>query len=189
MADRSYNSFNQTQMIVHTDGSCYWKDRRMGIGIALFQDEESHFPFREESITIPGEGSSNEAEYHAVIQALMIIIKDYDYAHFHTIKINTDSQLIYNQIVGDWHCPSKNLQPLLNEVWRLIKEIKKPLILFNWCPRENEHQKIVDKLSKKSNPYFNEGVKTRASYGFRRDSKLYRNRSRNASPYRGSRNG
>ena len=142
-------------MIVHTDGSCYHLDKRMGVGIAFFQDE-SYSPFREEAITIAGLGTSNMAEYHAIIQALMIIIKDYDYTIYHTIRIYTDSQLIYNQIIGDYHCTGKQLQLLLDEVWRLIIEIKKPLILFSWCPRETPRQKLVDVLSKKSNPYFQE---------------------------------
>jgi|SRR5674476_23412 len=151
-------------MIVHCDGSCYWKDRRMGVGIAFFQDDESYLPFREEAITIHeiasitrgSGGSSNEAEYHAIIQALIIILKDYDYAHFHTIRINTDSQLIFNQVIGDWQCRQNNLKPLLDEVWRLINEVKKPAILFSWVPRTDERQKQVDKLSKIANPYFNE---------------------------------
>ena len=85
----------------------------------------------------------------------MIIIKDYN-CDSRTIRINTDSQLIYNQIIGDWNCNQENLKLLLEEVWRLVKEIKKPLILFNWCPRETPMQQIVDKLSKEANPYFKE---------------------------------
>jgi ribonuclease HI len=143
-------------MIVHCDGSCYWKDGRMGVGIAFFKDENAYFPFREESITIIGKGTSNQAEYHAVIQALQIIGKDYDYGIYKTITINTDSQLIFSQITGEYICMSKILRPLLKEVWRLTEEIKKPLILFNWVSREDERQKQVDKLSKQSNPYFSE---------------------------------
>jgi ribonuclease HI len=148
-------------MIVHCDGSCYWQDKRMGVGIAFFQDEESRFPFREEAITIIGLGSSNEAEYHAVIQALIIIIKDYDYTHFRRITINTDSQLIFSQITGEWQCRNEKLLSMLHEVWRLLGLIKKPLILFNWVPRTDERQKQVDILSKRANPFFNEIFKSR----------------------------
>jgi hypothetical protein len=49
---------------------------------------------------------------------------------------------------------------LLENVWILVKEIKKPLILFNWVPRTNERQQIADKLSKQANPYYNERVKS-----------------------------
>lgn len=145
-------------MIIHCDGSCFWKDKRMGVGIAFFQKYD-YIPFRKESITISGLGSSNEAEYHAIIHALMIIIKDYDVPGRHTIRIHTDSQLIHNQIVGEWECRTYNLKLLLDEVWRLVMEIKRPLILFNWCPRTDERQRIVDKLSKLANPYFQEQEK------------------------------
>jgi ribonuclease HI len=140
-------------MIVHTDGSCYWKDGHMGTGIAFFGDED-YIPFREEAITILWLGTSNAAEYHAVIQALMIILKDYDLPNIHCIHIYTDSQLIYNQIIGEWLCIPESLKLLLAEVWRLIREIKKPLILFHWVSREDERQKQVDVLSKRANPYF-----------------------------------
>ena len=151
-------------MVIHCDGSCYHKDKRMGVGIAFFE-EDSNIPFREESITIVGEaqsyngsgGSSNEAEYYAIINALQIIGKDYESSEY--ISIYTDSQLIYNQIIGDWRCNNAHLKSLLNEVLRLVGELKKvPLMLFYWCPRENERQQIADKLSKEANPYFNEKV-------------------------------
>lgn len=148
------SSNNQKDMIIHCDGSCYYKDKHMGVGIAFFEDN-AFFPFREEAITILGLGTSNEAEYHAIIQALLIILGVYDFLPIKTIRINSDSQLIINQITGEWQCRNKKLTPLLDEVWRLVREIKKPLILFNWVPRTNEKQQIVDALSKKANPYYN----------------------------------
>lgn len=126
----------------------------MGVGVAFFEDD-NYIPFREEAITILGLGTSNEAEYHAVIQALLIILTDYDLPNIHCIHIYTDSQLIYNQIIGEWLCIPKNLKVLLAEVWRLVREVKKPLILFHWISRTDERQKIVDVLSKRANPYFN----------------------------------
>lgn len=127
----------------------------MGVGIAFFKDNFTYTPFREEAITISGLGSSNEAEYQAIIHALMIVIKNYDYNIYHTIRINSDSQLIISQITGEFQCRNKKLISLLEEVWKLVKEIKKPLILFNWVSREDERQKQVDKLSKLGNPYYN----------------------------------
>ena len=150
-------------MIVHTDGSCYWRDGHMGTGIAFFEDDTT--PFREEAITILGLGTSNAAEYHAVINALLIILKDYDLPSIYSIHIYTDSQLIYNQIIGEWLCNPKDLKVLLAEVWRLVGEIKKPLILFHWVPRENERQKIVDVLSKQANTYFQNDSRPKGKTG------------------------
>jgi ribonuclease HI len=138
-------------MIIHTDGSCAAHDKRMGVGVALFEDN-SDTPFREESITIHGLGTSNMAEYHGIIQALLIILKEYN-DHQIQIIINTDSMLIYSQIVGDWRCDNIPMQALLDEVWRLYSKIDIPNVLFHWVPREMPRQKIVDKLSKNANPY------------------------------------
>jgi ribonuclease HI len=151
-------------MIIHTDGSCYARDKRMGVGVALFEDD-SLLPFREEAITISGLGSSNEAEYHGIIHALLIILKEYNDKQIQII-INTDSQLICNQITGEWLCNNRDLRILLNEVLRLYDKIDIPRVLFNWVPRTNERQKIVDRLSKQANLYFqekHERVKSRSS--------------------------
>lgn len=139
-------------MIVHTDGSCYWKDKRMGVGIAFFNDNETT-PFREESITISGLGSSNEAEYNAIIHALCIIQDDYNDRQ-EQIIINSDSQVVVLQITGKWRCMNNNLQPLFKEVLNQYERIDIPSVLFGWVPRTDPRQKIVDKLSKNANPYF-----------------------------------
>jgi ribonuclease HI len=145
-------------MIIHCDGSCYAKDRRMGVGIAFFSDD-SDTPFKEEAITILGLGSSNEAEYHAIIHALIIILKEFNDRQ-EQIIINSDSQLTIFQITGTWQCNQRNLRILLNEALRLYDKIDIPRVLFNWCPRETSRQKIVDKLSKRANPYFKEKYET-----------------------------
>jgi ribonuclease HI len=150
-------------MIVHCDGSCYSHDKRMGTGIAFFEND-SDTPFREEAITILGLGSSNEAEYQAIIHALMIIIKDYNDKQ-EQIVINSDSQLTIYQITGMWNCNQKKLQVLLKEALRLYDRIDIPRVLFNWVPRKHLKQRIVDKLSKQSNPYFNEKITRRAATG------------------------
>lgn len=139
-------------MVVHTDGSCYYKDGQMGVGIAFFEDE-ADIPFREEAITIAGLGTSNEAEYHAITQALYMILSDYN-TRQECITINSDSQLVINQITGVWRCTNETLQPFFKEVLRLYDHIDIPRVLFNWVPRENPRQKIVDGLSKRANPYF-----------------------------------
>jgi ribonuclease HI len=131
----------------------------MGVGIAFFRDD-TYTPFREEAITLMDKGSSNEAEYYAIIHALQIICNIYDLPEIHKITINTDSQLVFNQITREWQTRNPKLQMLLENVWILVKEIKKPLILFNWVPRTNERQQIADKLSKQANPYYNERVKS-----------------------------
>jgi ribonuclease HI len=140
-------------MIIHCDGSCFWRDKRMGVGIAFFEDN-SPTPFREEPITILGLGSSNVAEYHAIINALRIIITSYNDRQ-EQIIINSDSQVVIYQITGQWRCNEKLIE-LNKEVMRLYNQIDIPRVLFNWCPRINDRQKVVDRLSKQANPYYQE---------------------------------
>ena len=141
-------------MIVHTDGSCYHGDKRMGVGIAFFEDD-SYTPFMKDAITILGRGTSNEAEYHAIIQALMIILTSFD-TQQECITINSDSQIVIMQITGEWECRNEGLKPLLKEALRLYSCIDIPRVLFGWVPREDIRQKQVDVLSKIANPYFSE---------------------------------
>ena len=144
-------------MIVHTDGSCYWKDGNMGVGIAFFEDN-SDTPFMKDAITIAGLGTSNEAEYHAIRQALLIILSSFN-TEQECITINSDSQIVIMQITGEWQCRNEKLQPLLKEVLRLYHHIDIPRVLFNWVPREHPRQKQVDQLSKEANPYFKNKLK------------------------------
>lgn len=141
-------------MIIHCDGSCYARDKRMGVGIAFFEDD-SLIPFREEAITIHGLGTSNIAEYHAIINALRIILRDFNDRQ-ECITINSDSQVAIFQITGEWTCTHIKLLELKDEVLRLYDMIDIPRVLFNWIPRTNKRQKIVDKLSKSANPYYYE---------------------------------
>jgi len=146
-------------MIVHCDGSCYWKDRRMGVGIAFFEDE-NYSPFKEEAIAIIGLGSSNEAEYHAILQALYVIINmSYLFPKNCEFLICSDSEIVTHQITGYYRCNKETLQKYLKEVLSLVIIIEKNHIVnFQWIPRTDKRQQIVDVLSKKANPYFNERI-------------------------------
>jgi ribonuclease HI len=137
-------------LTIHCDGSCYHLDGRMGLGIAWFKDD-SEEPFYSQAISkCDRKGSSNEAEYLAIINALHQLRRPnllWDEIHLYS-----DSQLVINQINGDWLCKGENLQELLDAVDKLLDKI--PPIKFHWCPRCLPRQKVADKLSKKANPYF-----------------------------------
>ena len=140
-----------SKLYIHTDGSCYHKDGRMGLGMACFLDD-SLKPFYTKGINKHQKlGTNNEAEYLAVINALIELNRvRYDADE---IFIYTDSQLVVNQINGVYLIKEDRLQQLCTEVHRLLKD--NPIkITFIWCPRQNPRQKIADKLSKKANPYF-----------------------------------
>jgi len=139
-------------LAIHCDGSCYHLDGRMGIRIAFFKDNEEE-PFYVKGINKHDQrGTSNEAEYLAVINALLRLSANYK--TWEEITIYSDSEVIINQINGMYAVHRKTLKPLHDEVKRLIKGIPRRYIFFEWVPRTHPRQKIVDKISKANNPYF-----------------------------------
>jgi ribonuclease HI len=140
-----------SKLIIHTDGSCYHIDGRMGLGIAFFEDDDPVPIFTMGINKHERLGTNNEAEYLAVINALHELCRP-TIGSWDEITIYSDSQIVINQIKGTWTVRGENLIPLNNNVYSLLSKL--PPIKFEWCPRTHPRQKLVDKLSKKSNPYF-----------------------------------
>jgi ribonuclease HI len=138
------------RLTIHCDGSCYASDGRMGLGYAFFEDDEEK-PFYSQAINKHERlGTSNEAEYLAVINALHKLRRP-GTEQWTEIFLYSDSQLIISQITGLWRVNDEHLSSLHNDVHRLLKSL--PPIIFRWCPRETARQKLVDELSKKGNSY------------------------------------
>lgn len=152
------------RLTIHCDGSCYYKDGRMGLGIAWFEGDEE-IPFYTQSINKHERlGTSNEAEYLAIINALHSLRRPA--LDWENIIIYSDSEIVIKQILGLYEVRGENLKNLWLDVQRLLKHL--PQIEFKWCPRSLPRQQIVDRLSKKGNNYFiektkNERVKRRTA--------------------------
>lgn len=154
---------------IHCDGSCYHKDKRMGLGYAWFEDDKPD-PVRHRIINKHDKlGTSNQAEYLAIINALVSLFK-IDTHVYKEILILSDSEVVIKQIIGDFRVTNRELKELHTEVHRLLKTlILKGYVevYFDWVSREHPRQRIVDKLSKKGNPYFinkkDERVKRRST--------------------------
>lgn len=86
--------------------------------------------------------SNNVAEYKAVYLALKWLINNRKESK---LLINSDSQLIINQLTGVWNCAEPHLQVLRNEVLLLSRQFKS--VVFSWIPREQN--KLADFLSKR----------------------------------------
>jgi ribonuclease HI len=70
--------------------------------------------------SLPQGTTSNEAEYHAIIQGIQ-------YAHseqYELIEIRSDSKLIINQITGAWHVRTPNLLPLCHKARQLLGDVR-----------------------------------------------------------------
>jgi ribonuclease HI len=144
------------KLTVHCDGSCYHLDGRMGLGFAFFENDDP-IPIFSKGINKHEKlGTNNEAEYLAVINALHELHRP-SIGSWDEITICSDSQIVINQIKNVWRVQDKNLISLSLEVNKLLNTL--PSIQFEWVPRINLRQKLVDKISKQNNPYFIEKKK------------------------------
>lgn len=95
-----------------------------------------------------GEGSNNQAEYQALIFALKILkdkLRVWSVKTDTEIFIKTDSELLFNQVMGSYKVKDWSLRKLYAQVLHLIKEI--PQFKMVLIPREEN--RTCDKLAKR----------------------------------------
>ena len=68
-------------------------------------------------VSLPQGTTSNEAEYHAIIQGIQYAQSE----GYELVEIRSDSKLIINQLIGAWHIRMPNLLPLYNKARRLLR--------------------------------------------------------------------
>ena len=84
---------------------------------------------------LPSDYTSNQAEYHAVLNALRVAT----YLEYTgVLVIQSDSQLIVRQVNGEYKCRDRKLQPLLQEVKLLIKNFEDVALVS--VPREENEE-------------------------------------------------
>ncbi|WP_276568976.1 reverse transcriptase-like protein [Thermanaerosceptrum fracticalcis] len=84
-----------------------------------------------------GEKTNNEAEYIALIE----LLKELQRRGIESCRIFGDSQLVINQVTGNWRINYHHLYKLWAQVHDLLKEGHQ----LEWVPREEN--KLADKLS------------------------------------------
>jgi ribonuclease HI len=118
------------------DGCCKPNPGEIGIGaIVLNQDKKMIIEISEKG----GFGTNNQAEYTAIIRGLEELLKTYS----GELLVQGDSQLVINQLKGEWNVKKRNLIPLYERVKEL--EVRFSKIEYEWIER-NEN-KEADKLS------------------------------------------
>ena len=121
---------------IQFDGMCVPNPGKMGIGVVLFESENIYDKI---SMKLPNEGTSNIAEYIALIVGL----RKAKEIGWKTICIEGDSKLVISQVTGKWKIKDNNMKYLHSIVLKeLLSFIKYEL---NWIPRENNL--IADELS------------------------------------------
>jgi ribonuclease HI len=132
------------QIEVYTDGASRGNPGPSAIGIFIKDASGKEIVRKGEYL---GQTTNNVAEYTAVIRALKYLLnkKLYKTTDIEVI-INTDSELLINQLNGNYRIRSQNLIPLAIEIRGLLKKI--PRLKFNLISREKN--KVADKLANKS---------------------------------------
>ncbi len=119
--------------IVYTDGGARGNPGPAGIGVVIKGPAEV-----KKYGEYIGQATNNEAEYRAVIFALkklkQLIGKEKSKSEAE-VEIHLDSELLANQLNGEYKIKEKNLQQLFLEVWNLKQDFKS--VSFKYIPRED----------------------------------------------------
>ena len=118
-----------------------------------------------------GESASNNvAEYMAVAAALTWFLP-YASVNDHPpdgeLEILSDSQLVVNQLNGEWRVRHSNVKPIAAVTHLLIEQLNQLgwVVKATWIPREEN--RLADKLSRRAT---NEGLKDRLPLTRREES-------------------
>lgn len=127
--------FSDSKLVIYTDGGARGNPGPAAIGVVLGAKHYS------EQI---GKTTNNVAEYRAAIFALKKAkqLLGKKRAGETVLEINTDSELLFNQLTGQYKILEPELQKLFIEIWNLKQDFQETR--FNKIPREQN--KMADKL-------------------------------------------
>jgi len=126
------------RLVINIDGASSGNPGEAGIGVVVRQDQQT---IKEISKSI-GIATNNVAEYSALIYALQeCLIRRAD-----EVKVITDSELVYKQMIGEYKVKNPNILPLFEQAQHLLQGIKK----FSIEHVLREHNKDADRLATQS---------------------------------------
>ena len=123
------------ELEIFIDGACHGNPGPAAIGIVINEGKKR---IKEIAKSI-GDATNNIAEYSALIYALeeAVILKA------KTLKIYTDSELVFNQVTGQYKVKKENLKFLFDQVQLLGRAFKQ--VDMHHVPREQN--KEADQLA------------------------------------------
>ena len=130
---------------VYVDGASRGNPGESGIGVLIIRPDGSRKEIRE----YIGRGTNNEAEYKALITALGHLLAE----EISEAKVNTDSQLVANQMNGLWKVKDPKLRILHSEAKKFASLLA--TLEIEYVPRENNAE--ADALANEAiDRYFND---------------------------------
>lgn len=128
---------NNVVLTVYTDGGARGNPGPAGIGVLITKNQEQ---FKISKYI--GLATNNQAEYQAVIEALKYLIENFSGSNI-TVQFYLDSQLVVEQLSGNYKIKNEGLKSLFNEARVLILQLGGQ-ISFTHIPREQNC--VADKL-------------------------------------------
>ena len=127
---------NYKKLIIYTDGGARGNPGPAGIGVVVFNADESEIISQHKQYI--GETTNNQAEYKAIISGLQEAKK----LKAQEVEIYTDSELVCSQINGIYKIKNTDFQDSFIKIYNLKQSFKK--IKFKHILREKN--KLADKL-------------------------------------------
>lgn len=121
---------------IYTDGASRGNPGASSVGIVIYDADNKELERYKEDIGI---STNNIAEYSAVIKSLEMA-KKYQPSQ---VKLFSDSQLVINQLKGEWKVKTPHIWDLLNQVRALEKE----LCRVEYVHVRREFNKLADRLA------------------------------------------
>jgi len=117
-----------------------------GVGVSAFILDTGNSNVVHKTIAHDKKVTNNEAEYYALIHLLKYCVEN----KIDNVLVNTDSQLVANQINGIYKVRSESIRELYNEATDLMSKLKN--VKVRYVPRENnrEADRLVGKALKRN---------------------------------------
>lgn len=134
------------KIIIHTDGGSRGNPGPAAIG-AVIEDDKG--VVLDERAKFLGIATNNQAEYKAVIEALLCIKEEAEkYKDVKEIEFYLDSELVVKQLRGEYKMKNPGLRPLKEEIERMLGEmiLGKPGLKISFVHVRRHLNKRADEL-------------------------------------------
>lgn len=125
--------------LLYVDGASIGNPGPAGAGVVVLDESGVELAALSESL---GTTTSNVAEYRALILGL----KEAEKLGFDSVKIFTDSELVANQVRGDWRIKDEKLKPLAKKAKNLLEKFDNHAI----TSIDRADNRRADKLAKRA---------------------------------------
>lgn len=133
-----------SKLYINTDGGSRGNPGPAGIGVVFYDENEKEIHSYKKFI---GNGTNNEAEYSAIVEALKLATKSDWFGQYNgnggEIVCRLDSQLVVEQINGRYKIKQPHLQVFNDQIKNLLSEFN---LKISFIHIRREQNKRADEL-------------------------------------------